>query len=79
MRAEPLASLLGELAKLKIEAAYLRLRRTVLARIADKLPTDLLDDARIAATDELARRGYHVITYRPHHPHRPHRPRRRVA
>jgi hypothetical protein len=65
VRTEPLAGLIAELTKLKIEAAYLRLRRSVLARIAAELQTDLLDDARIAATDELARRGYHVITRRP--------------
>jgi len=55
--AEPLAGLIADLAKLKIGAV-------VLARVAVKLPTDLLDDARIAATDELALRGYHVITHR---------------
>lgn len=65
MSGERLRELLVELAKRKIESASLLLRRGVLARIAAKLPTDLLDDARIAATEELARRGYHVITHRP--------------
>lgn len=59
------ASLLAELAKLKLRSALVQLRRVGLSRVAEKLPTELLDDARIAATEELARRGYHVITRRP--------------
>jgi len=59
------ADLLVELAKLKFRSALVHLRRTSLARIAEKLPTELLDDARIAATEELAQRGLHVITHRP--------------
>ena len=62
---EPVVELLAELAKLKVQAAYVRLRRAVFARLAGKLPTAILDDARIASTDELARRGVHVITRRP--------------
>lgn len=65
MRTGSITRLVAELARIKIEAAYIRARRSVLARIAADLPTDLLDDARIAATEELARRGYHVITHRP--------------
>lgn len=56
--------LLVELAKLKFRSALARLRRTSLARVAVKLPSELLDDVRIAATEELARRGLHVITHR---------------
>jgi len=63
MRIVP-ADLFVELSKLKLRAALVRLRRTGLALLAEKLPTKLLDDARIAATDELARRGYHLITRR---------------
>ena len=63
MRTVPV-DLLVELAKLKLRSALVRLRRTGLARFAEKLPTELLDDARIAATEELARRGYHLITHR---------------
>ena len=58
------ADLLVELAKLKLRSALVRLRRAGLVRLAEKLPTDLIDDARIAATEELARRGLHVITHR---------------
>jgi len=47
------------------EAVCARLWRGGLARIAAALPTELLDDARLAATEELARRGYHVIMHRP--------------
>ena len=61
---EPLTGLFVELAKLKLRAAGVKLRRDVFARVAEKLPTDLLDDARIAATEELAHRGLHVITHR---------------
>ena len=60
----PMADLMVELAKLKLRSALVRLRRAGLARVAEKLPTELLDDARIAATEELARRGLHVITHR---------------
>ena len=60
-----MADLIVELAKLKLRSALVRLRRVSLARLAEKLPTSLLDDARIAATEELARRGLHVITHRP--------------
>ena len=60
----PMTGILIELAKLKLRSAIVRLRRTGLARVADKLPTKLLDDVRIAATEELARRGYHLITHR---------------
>ena len=63
MRGVP-ADLFVELAKLKFRAALIHLRRIGLARVAEKLPTVLLDDARIAATEELARRGLHVITHR---------------
>lgn len=70
MRSEPVVELFAELAKLKAEAAYVGLRRAVLARLAQKLSTGLLDDARIAFTEELSRRGVHVIT---------HRQRRKVA
>lgn len=65
VRIELKVDLLVELAKIKLEAVYLRARRAALARIAGKLATDLLDDIRLAVTDELARRGYHVITHRP--------------
>lgn len=58
------ADLLVELAKLKLRSALVHLRRAGLARLAVKLPTALLDDARIAMTEELARRGLHVITHR---------------
>lgn len=44
-----------------LRATLVGLRRAALARLAAKLPTRLLDDARIAMTDELARRGYHLI------------------
>jgi len=64
VKADSIAGLIADLAKLKIESAYVRLRRDLFMKIAAKLPTDLLDDARIATTDELARRGYHVITNR---------------
>ena len=64
MKVAPLADFLVELAKPKLRSAVVRLRRVSLARIAKKLPTDLLDDARIAATEELALRGLHVITHR---------------
>jgi hypothetical protein len=43
---------------------YLRLRREGLARLAAKLPTGLLNEMRMAATAELARRGLYVITTR---------------
>ena len=59
------ADLLVELSKRKLRSALVHLRRAGLARVAEKLPTKLLDDARIAATEELARRGLHVITHRP--------------
>jgi hypothetical protein len=61
----PVTELLVELARLKLRSAAWRLRRLGLDRLVRKLPTDLLDDARIAATEELARRGLHVITHRP--------------
>jgi hypothetical protein len=54
-----------ELTKLKLRSALVRLRRTGLLRVAEKLPTELLDDLRVAATEELARRGLHVITQQP--------------
>ncbi|HSX22543.1 MAG TPA: hypothetical protein VLE97_07205 [Gaiellaceae bacterium] len=65
MTPEPIVDLFVELAKLKVGAAYTRLQRAVLASLAEKIPTVLLDDVRIATTDELARRGVHVITRRP--------------
>ena len=65
MRATLASDLIIELSKLKLRSALGRLRRNVLARAAAKLSTVLLDDARLAATEELARRGVHVITYRP--------------
>ena len=65
MRPALLTDLAIELAKLKLEAIYLRVRRAGLARFVSRLSTDLLDDARLAATEELARRGLHVITHRP--------------
>ena len=61
MRPSPAADLVAEFAKAKIRAAAVQIRRALLARA--KLPTDLLDDARLAATEELARRGFHVITH----------------
>lgn len=64
------ADFVVELARLKLRSVYQRVRRDGLARIAAKLPTELLDDARIAVTEEMARRGLHVIT---------HRTRRKVA
>ena len=72
MRVATLADLLVDLAKPKLRSAVVHLRRISLARIAKKMPTELLDDARIAATDELARRGYHLIMPRS-------RPRKKVA
>lgn len=60
----PPMALLVELAKLKLRSALVQLLRTNLSRVAAKLPTELLDDARIAATEELAQRGLHVITHR---------------
>lgn len=60
-----LADFVVELTKPRLRAAIINLRRRVLSRAAAKLPTALLDDARIAATEELARRGLHVITHRP--------------
>ena len=65
MRAVPIAHIFVELAKLKLRSALIHLRRFGLSCVAEKLPTVLLDDARIAATEELARRGLHVITHRP--------------
>ena len=56
--------LLVELGKLKLRSTFARFRRVGLARAAKKLPTGLLDDVRIVATEELARRGLHVITHR---------------
>ena len=53
-----------ELAKLRLRTALLAVRRAALARFVERLPTELLDDVRLAATDELARRGLHVITHR---------------
>ena len=64
MKVVPLADFLVELAKPKLRSAVVHLRRVSLARIAKKLPTELLDDVRIAATEELALRGLHVITHR---------------
>ena len=64
MRTAPLADLFVAQAKLKLRSALVHLRRTGLSRVAEKLPTELLDDARIAATEELAQRGLHVITPR---------------
>ena len=60
-----LVDLFAELAKQKLQAALVRVRREALARFAEKLPMGILDDIRIAATDELALRGLHVITRRP--------------
>lgn len=68
MRAKLLTDLLVELAKIKLDATYLRMRRAGLARIASKLAPTLLDDIRLAATEELARRGLHVITFRTRSP-----------
>ena len=56
--------LLLELAKQKLRSVAVRLRRLGLARVAVKMSTQLLDDVRIAATEELAKRGLHVITHR---------------
>ena len=64
MRGVPIAGIFVELAKLKLRSALVHLRRVGLSCAAEKLPTGLLDDARIAATEELARRGLHVITHR---------------
>ena len=61
---EQLAGLCVELTKIKLEAVYLRARRAGLARIASTLASTILDDVRLAATEELARRGLHVITHR---------------
>ena len=64
MRGSPATELAIELAKRKLRSTLVRLRRTVLERLAVKLPSSLLDDVRIAATEEMARRGLHVITHR---------------
>jgi len=64
MRSVPV-DVLVDLSKLRLRAALVHLRRIGLVRVAATLPTALLDDGRIAATEELARRGFHVITYRP--------------
>jgi len=61
---ESMTGLLIEMTKIKLDAVYLRLRRAGLDRLAASLPTDLLDDVRLAATEELGRRGLHVITHR---------------
>ena len=65
MSARPATDLVVELVKVKLDAVYVRARRAGLAKLASKLATNLLDDVRLAATEELARRGVHVITYRP--------------
>lgn len=65
MRSSPATGLVIELLKIKLDAVYVRARRAGLTRLAGTLATDLLDDMRLAATEELARRGVHVITYRP--------------
>jgi uncharacterized protein YfaA (DUF2138 family) len=64
MRDQPIAGIFVELAKLKLRSALVHLQRVGLSRLTEKLPTALLDDVRIAATDELALRGLHVITHR---------------
>ena len=64
MSARPATDLVVELLKVKLDTVYMRARRVGLAKLASKLATDLLDDVRLAATEELARRGVHVITYR---------------
>jgi 2-iminoacetate synthase ThiH len=56
--------LLTELVKLRFEEAYQRLWRVGLVAIVEKMSTELLDEVRIAMTEELARRGIHVITHR---------------
>ena len=65
MKSVPLADFAIALTKLKLRTALVRLRRVGLSRVAERLPTSLLDDVRIAATDELALRGLHVIAHRP--------------
>jgi hypothetical protein len=60
-----LPALLTALVRFKIEIAYLHVRRRALARIAEKLSTDLLEDVRVAVTEELAHRGLFVIAPRP--------------
>jgi hypothetical protein len=60
-----LTDLIVELAKVQLEVVYLRARRAVLTRIAQRTSMTLLDDIRLAATEELAHRGLHVITYQP--------------
>ena len=57
--------LVVELVKVKLDAVYVRARRAGLEKLASKLATNLLDDVRLAATEELARRGVHLITSRP--------------
>ena len=61
----PATDLVVELLKVKLDAVYVRARRVGMAKLARKLATDLLDDVRLAATEELEQRGVHVITYRP--------------
>jgi len=65
MKPPPLTVLFVELTKLKLKRALRRFRHDGLALLAEKLPTELLDDARIVVTEELALRGLHVITHRP--------------
>ena len=65
MKSVPLANFAIALTKLKLRTALVRLRRGSLAGVAQRLPTSLLDDVRIAASDELAHRGLHVIAQRP--------------
>ena len=65
MSAHPATDVVVELLKVKLDTVYRHVRRVGLAKLASKLATDLLDDVRLAATEELARRGVHVITYRP--------------
>jgi hypothetical protein len=64
VRPSPATSLAIELL-IKLDAVYVRARQAGLTKLASKLATDLLDDVRLAATEELARRGVHVITYQP--------------
>ena len=57
--------LLVALAKAQIGAVCRRVRRATFAKVASRLSLDVLDDARLAATEEMARRGVHVMTHRP--------------
>lgn len=53
---------IAELARQKLQTMYQRLRHDGLAVLVEKLPTELLADARRVAAEELARRSLHVIT-----------------